>query len=318
MNKEIRSSGLSLYKQDKTRMVCFFWLFSNNVFYLSYPVLSTRNSSTGDQELEFDTYHLSDHGLIDDTFKKKLGDIIEFKKNITKQRDVVVYHYHKMREDTRKKGKGKIDKSFKWSTEQFQALAMDTLNQKLLGSWEADHAVDVSVIQIIIFIISKLFKWDLSTVYNCAEILKNGLNSELNAELVPGTINSIRMLITLLILKGCDAIKIALLMASKQDLPYQQITRWGRIQIMSDILRVGGYKLFFEIFRELLLLYKQFIKRIKIVIDAQKSQQVQKFLREVVLLLDDLSNLIDPTKAIETRRNGGTKTVSTIPFIYKP
>ena len=132
--------------------------------------------------------------------------------------------------------------------------------------------------------------------------MKIELNSELNAEVVPGTINSIRMLITLLILKGCDAIKIALLMASEQNFSYQQITQYGRIQIMSDIIRVGCYKLFYEIFAELSLLYKQFIERIKIVIEAQSSQQVQNFLRQVVLLLDDLSNLIDPTKAIETRK----------------
>ena len=111
-----------------------------------------------------DTYHLSDHGRIDDAFMKKLGDIIECKKYVTKQRDVVVYHYHKMREATRMKGKGKRDKSLKWTTVQFQSLEMYTHNQRLLGSQESDHTVSVSVIQIIIFIISKLFKWDLSTI----------------------------------------------------------------------------------------------------------------------------------------------------------
>ena len=314
VSKAIRCAGQSLYNHENRRMVCFFWIHYTNVIYLSFIVDSTRNSSTGNQELEVDTYHVLDHELIDE---EKLAAIIECKKRFACQEDVVLYQYHKMREDTRKKGRGNKNKSLEWSTVTLQALEMDTQNQRLSGSREADHAVGVSVIQIIISIICKHNNWDLFTVYTCTEILKNVLNSELNAELVPGPINSIRMLLTLLMLKGCDAIKITSLMSSKQDLPYQQIIRWGRIQIMSDILRVGAFKLFYEIFAELLLLYKQFIQHIQKVIEEQSSPQVKEFLGQVVLLLVKLSNLIDPTKAIETRRNGLTKTVTTTPFIYK-
>ena len=130
-------------------------------------------------------------------------------------------------------------------------LEKDTHNQRLLGNQEADHATGVSGIKIILFKICKLKKWDISTIYECARILKIELNSELNAELVLGTINSIRMLIVLMILHGNDAIKIASLMASKQESPYQQTTRFGRIQIWSDILQVKGYELFYEIFAEM-------------------------------------------------------------------
>ena len=165
-----------------------------------------------------------------------------------------------------------------WSTVKFQLLENNTRNQRLLGSQESDHAVGVSVIQIIIFIIPKLFEWDLSTIYEYAVILKNGLNSELNAEIVLGTINSVRMLIVLMILEGYDAIKIALLMALEQNSPYQQKTQFGCIQIMSDILQVGSYKLFYGIFAELSLLYKQFIERIQVAIEIQSSEQVRKFL----------------------------------------
>ena len=42
INKEIRSAGLSLYKIEKTRTVCFFWKHLNNGLYLSYPIRSTR------------------------------------------------------------------------------------------------------------------------------------------------------------------------------------------------------------------------------------------------------------------------------------
>ena len=60
------------------------------------------------------------------------------------------------------------------------------------------------------------------------------------------------------------------------------------------------------------------MERIKKVIEDQSSPQVKEFLGQVVPMLDDLSNLIDPTKAIATRRKGGTVIESTIPFIHKP
>ena len=60
------------------------------------------------------------------------------------------------------------------------------------------------------------------------------------------------------------------------------------------------------------------MERIKKVREDQSSPQVKEFLGQVVPMLDDLSNLIDPTKAIATRIKGGTVIVSTIPFTYKP
>ena len=316
INKAIRCAGRILYKREDSRMVCFFWTRYTNVTYVSFIVDSTRNTETGDQELKIDTYHVSDYGYID---VKKMTAIIECKIQGAPQEAVVLYYYQKMREDTKKKGRGEKNKPLDWWTVKLQALEMDTLNQRLLGNMEADHAVGVSVIQFIICLICDLLKWDLTTVCTCTEILKKVLNSELNAEYLPGPINTIRMLLTLFALQGCDAIKIASLMASSQDLPYQQITRFGRIQIMSDILRVGAFKLFYEIFAELSLFYERFIQHIRDVIGEQDCPQVKLFLQEVVLHLEKYSTLINPIKAIETRRNGRSKTVTiTTPFKYHP
>ena len=87
-----------------------------------------------------------------------------------------------MRQDTSKKGTKIRNKPLDWSTVKFQSLEKDTHNQRLLGNQEADHATGVSVIKIILFKICKLKNWDISTIYECARILKIELNSELNAK----------------------------------------------------------------------------------------------------------------------------------------
>lgn len=109
-------------------MVCFFWIHYTNVIYLSFLVNSTKNSSTGNQKLEIDTYHVSVHGLIDDDFREKLAAIIEYKKRFAHQEDVVLYYYHKMREGIKKKGKSNKNKPLEWPTVKLQALDMNTHN----------------------------------------------------------------------------------------------------------------------------------------------------------------------------------------------
>ena len=134
INQEVRNAGLLLNKRYQPRMVCFVWKHSNNGLYLSYP---------GDPELEMDTYQLADHGLIDNAVMKKLEDIIECKKHVTGNGDIVMYHYRKMREDTSKKGKSIRTKTLNWSSIVFRSLQMDTCNTRLLGGQESDHTVQL-------------------------------------------------------------------------------------------------------------------------------------------------------------------------------
>ena len=54
-----------------------------------------------------------------------------------------------------------------------------------------------------------------------------------------------------MILDGSYAITIASLISSYQDSPYKHLTSFSWIQIMSDILRVGEFELFFKVLAEL-------------------------------------------------------------------
>ena len=83
ITKKFQSTALSLYRQDEKRMVFILWKHSNNGIYLSYPVLSRRNTTTGDLELKIETYLLSDQGHMNDAVMQKLGDIIECKRLIS-------------------------------------------------------------------------------------------------------------------------------------------------------------------------------------------------------------------------------------------
>lgn len=119
-----------------------------------------------------------------------------------------------------------------------------------------------------------------------------------------------------MILEGLDAIKITSFMASIQDSSYQQLTQFGRIQIMSDILCINEYKLYFNFFPKVPLLCKQYTNCINVITSTHTSQQVVKFLDKAVQIFEDLSNLMDPIKAIETRSTNMTVTKFDIPFTF--
>ena len=129
--------------------------------------------------------------------------------------------------------------------------------------------------------------------------------AEENAESVPTLINSICMIIVHMMMNGLDAVKIASLISSVQEDPYQHTTTFGRITIMSDIIRVGGYELFFEVFAELLLLYRQSVDRLKETITPQTHSLVVDLIEHSTDTFLSYSVLLDPIKAMEKRSNEG-------------
>ena len=130
-------------------------------------------------------------------------------------------------------------------------------------------------------------------------------NAEENAESVPTLINSIRMIIVHMMMNGLDAVKIASLISSYQEYPYQHTTTFGRITIMSDIIRVGGYELFFEVFAELSLLYKQSVDRLRNTVTDEIPLLVIQLIHHSSDTFLSYSDLLDPIKAMEKRSNDG-------------
>ena len=79
---------------------------------------------------------------------------------------------------------------------------------------------------------------DLLTRFKYATSLHNLLNQGNNQELVLTIVNSIRMIMMKMFQDRLYVVKVALMLSTFRDLPYQHHASFSCIQILSDIVRV--------------------------------------------------------------------------------
>ena len=290
INKVIRSTANSLLDKHTESIVCFVWAKGKNI-YLTFP-------SKTQTETIMESYILSDK---EDWNKAEelLADIIICKKSSNGFVAISVYRYFKMRGDTSSMGRGTMDKELQWRDIIFQSPGYDTSNKRGFQGKECDHTNSVGSFQRAIALSTDTIPVGLVELNIYLTLMYMLCNAEENAESVPTLINSIRMIIVHMMMNGLDAVKIASLISSYQEYPYQHTTTFGRITIMSDIIRVGGYELFFEVFAELSLSYKQSVDCLKETITPQTPSLVVDLIENSSDTFLSYSDLLDPIKAME-------------------